>query len=145
MLKPHARGFLDLPPPDPLHFPTTWKQVASDVLLHGAISLGTYAAVYAVTGMYAGPGHAGILWHAFFSTTEVGAVGASTNAFADTMFALSVYAEPFVAVALPVVAVASTVAALKTEQVFIDEVISSENMSNIDKAVTLGTYTNVPY
>ena len=90
---------MNLPRPDPFSIPDSPEQAMSDFLLHTAITGGAYLGVYAVTGAYAGPGHAGLLWATFFSSAEVGAAGASTSAFADTMFALSVYSEPVVAAA----------------------------------------------
>ena len=93
---------MPLPPPDPFSVPESEEQAMSDFLFHCAVSAGSYAAVYAYTGLYAGPGHAGILWHAFFSTARVGStVGGLTGVVAleETAFAMSVYAEPFVAFA----------------------------------------------
>ena len=79
--------------------PETKEQALSDFMLHAGIAAGTAIGVYAYTGMYAGPGHMGILYHAFFSPAAVGARGAGTVALADTVYAGSVYAEPFIAVA----------------------------------------------
>lgn len=90
---------MNLPAPDPFSVPDSPEQAMSDFLYHVAITGGTYLGVYAVTGAYAGPGHLGMVGASFFSSAEVGAVGMSTNAFADTMFALSVYSEPLVAAA----------------------------------------------
>ena len=79
--------------------PETKEQALSDFMLHAGIAAGTAIGVYVYTGMYAGPGHMGILYHAFFSPAAVGARGAGTVALADTVYAGSVYAEPFVAAA----------------------------------------------
>ncbi len=77
--------------------PETKEQALSDFMLHAGIAAGTAIGVYAYTGLYAGPGHMGILYRAFFSPVSVGARGAGTVALADTAFAASVYAEPFLA------------------------------------------------
>ncbi len=77
--------------------PETKEQALSDFMLHAGISAGVAIGVYAYTGLYAGPGHMGILYRAFFSPVSVGARGASTVAMADTAYAASVYAEPFIA------------------------------------------------
>ena len=96
-----AKGALTmgLPRPNPFEVPTTPEQALSDYLLHAGIAAGTLIGVYAYTGLYAGPGHAGMIYMAFFSTAEVGAAGAGSVALTDTMYAMSVYAEPFVAAA----------------------------------------------
>ena len=76
--------------------PETKEQALSDFMLHAGIAAGTAIGVYAYTGLYAGPGHMGILYHAFFSPAHVGG-RAGTVALLDTIYAGSVYAEPFVA------------------------------------------------
>jgi len=91
-------GLFGLPRPDPLGFPESPEQAVSDFLLHAGITAGAVIGVYAYTGLYAGPGTAGTIYAAFFSTAEAGAAGASTVALSDTIYAMSVYAEPFVAV-----------------------------------------------
>lgn len=65
------------------------------VFEHFLYQVGTTAFVYAYTGLHPGPGHAGVLWHAFLSKEHVGAAYAGTNSFDDTMYALSVYSKPF--------------------------------------------------
>ena len=93
---------MGLPRPDPFSVPDTPEQFLSDWLLHAGIGAGTVIGVYAYTGLYAGPGHAGIIYHAFFSRAVVGStVGGleGSVALADTMYAMSVYAQPFVAAA----------------------------------------------
>ncbi len=87
-----------LPRPDPLSFPGTPEQAVSDFLWHTGIVAGAYAGVYLVTGAFAGPGHVGMIYAAMFSTAEVGAAPGAV-ALTDTAYAMSVYAEPFVAVA----------------------------------------------
>ena len=89
---------MGLPRPDPFSFPDTPEQALSDYLLHVGIAAGTVIGVYAYTGLYAGPGMAGTVYAAMFSTAEVGAAGAGSVALTDTMYAMSVYAEPFIAV-----------------------------------------------
>jgi len=103
---------MGLPRPDPFSVPETPEQALSDFLLHAGITAGTVIGVYAYTGLYSGPGLAGTLYAAFFSTAEVGATGAGSVALADTAFAMSVYAEPFVAVARFVAPVAVPAAIL---------------------------------
>ncbi len=90
---------MGLPRPDPFTVPDTPEQALSDFLLHAGITAGTVIGVYAYTGLYSGPGLASTMYMAFFSTAEVGAAGAGSVALADTAFAMSVYAEPFIAVA----------------------------------------------
>ncbi len=84
---------MGLPRPNPFSVPKTLDQALSDFLLHAGITAGTVIGVYAYTGLYAGPGHAGIVYQALFSpsTAYVG-----ESALATTRFAMSVYAEPFV-------------------------------------------------
>ncbi len=77
--------------PDPRQ-PEDLKNAAFEHFLFQAATTGL---VYAYSGLRPGPGHVGILYHAFFSRQHVGAAYAGTNAFDDTMFALSVYSEPF--------------------------------------------------
>ena len=77
--------------PDPRE-PEDLKNAAFEHFLFQAATTGL---VYAYSGLRPGPGHAGILYHAFFSRQHVGAAYAGTNAFDDTMYALSVYSEPF--------------------------------------------------
>ncbi len=90
-----------LPPPSLLPgVPHSKEQALSDFLLHAGLSAGTVIGVYAYTGMHPGPGHAGIIYRALFSRAVVGStVGGleGSVALTDTMYALSVYAEPFVA------------------------------------------------
>ncbi len=93
---------MGLPRPDPFSVPDTPEQFLSDWLLHAGIGAGTVIGVYAYTGLYAGPGHAGIVYHALFSRAVVGStVGGlqGSVALTDTMYAMSVYVEPFVAAA----------------------------------------------
>ena len=66
---------------------------------HTAWGFASWSIAYAITGSNPGPGHLGTLYRAFFSRAHLGASYAGTNAFADTMFAIKVYSEPFVAVA----------------------------------------------
>ncbi len=77
--------------PDPRK-PEDLKDAAFEHFLYQSA---TTALVYAYSGLRPGPGHAGVLYHAYFSRQHVGAAYAGTNAFDDTMFALSVYSEPF--------------------------------------------------
>ncbi len=77
--------------PDPRD-PDDLKDAAIEHFLY---QLGSTALIYGYTGLRPGPGHAGILYHAFLSKEHVGAAYAGTNAFDDTMFALSVYSQPF--------------------------------------------------
>ncbi len=105
---------MGLPRPNPFEVPTTPEQALSDYLLHAGIAAGTLIGVYAYTGAYAGPGMVGTVYAAMFSTAEVGAVGAGSVALTDTIYAMSVYAEPFVAVGRvfgPVAAAVTVVAA----------------------------------
>ncbi len=105
---------MGLPRPNPFEVPTTAEQALSDYLLHASIAAGTLIGVYAYTGAYAGPGMVGTVYAAMFSTAEVGAAGAGSVALTDTIYAMSVYAEPFVAVARvlgPVAAAVTVVAA----------------------------------
>ncbi len=90
---------MGLPRPDPFTIPETPEEFLSDYLLHAAVAAGTVIGVYAYTGLYAGPGIAGTIYMAMFSSAEVGAAGAGSVALADTVYAMSVYAEPFVAAA----------------------------------------------
>jgi hypothetical protein len=90
---------MGLPRPDPFGVPTTPEQAVSDFLWHTGVVAGAYVGVYVLTGAYAGPGHAGLIYAAMFSTAEVGAAGAGSVALTDTVYAMSVYAEPLVAIA----------------------------------------------
>ncbi len=103
---------MGLPRPNPFEIPETPEQALSDYLLHMGIAAGTLIGVYAYTGAYAGPGVAGTVYAAMFSTAEVGAAGAGSVALTDTVYAMSVYAEPFVAVARYVAPVAAAVVAV---------------------------------
>lgn len=87
---------MGLPIPNPFAFPDSPEQLVSDLLLHGAIGMGTAVGVGLYTGAWAGPGTLGTIAYALFDTAPLGASG--VVAFEETMFALSVYAEPFVAV-----------------------------------------------
>ncbi len=77
--------------PDPRN-PEDLRDAAFEHFLY---QVGTTAFVYAYTGLRPGPGHAGILYHAYLSKEHVGAAYAGTNSFDDTMYALSVYSKPF--------------------------------------------------
>ncbi len=72
--------------------------LAETSVSHALWSLAIYGAAGAYAGVWPGPGHLGTLYHAFSSRQHIGAAYAGTNAFDDTMFALSVYSEPFRAV-----------------------------------------------
>jgi hypothetical protein len=97
--------------------PETKEQALSDFLLHAGIGAGTVIGVYAYTGLLPGPGHAGIIYRALFSRAVVGStVGGlqGSVALTETIYAGSVYAEPFVAAvrfigrwSLPAIAVTS--------------------------------------
>jgi len=76
--------------PDPRDPEDVAEAALSHAIYGGVVWLGASA----VAGTWAGPGHLGILYHAFFSPTNVGAT-AGTNALADTMFAMRVYSTPF--------------------------------------------------
>ena len=71
------------------------RELASSSLEHALFSGATFGVARALTGQSPGPGHLGIMYRAFLSRKHVGAAYAGTNAFDDTMFALSVYSEPF--------------------------------------------------
>ncbi len=77
--------------PDPRDPYDLAETAVSHALWSGAI----YGSAWAFSGLRPGPGHFGTLYHAFLSRQHVGAAYAGTNAFDDTMFALSVYSEPF--------------------------------------------------
>ncbi len=69
--------------------------LAATSVSHSLYSGAIYASTWALTGANPGPGHLGSLYMSFFSRQHVGAAYAGTNAFDDTMFALSVISEPF--------------------------------------------------
>ncbi len=62
---------------------------------HALWGLAIYGAAGAYSGIWPGPGHLGTLYHAFLSRQHIGSAVMGTNAFDDTMYALSVYSEPF--------------------------------------------------
>jgi hypothetical protein len=69
--------------------------LAETSVSHALWGFATYGAAGAYSGIWPGPGHFGSMYYAFFSRKHVGAAYAGANAFDDTMFALSVYSEPF--------------------------------------------------
>ena len=77
--------------PDPRDPQDMAETAVSHVIWGGA----TWAAASLYAGTAAGPGHLGLLYHAFFSPTHVGASYAGTNALADTVYAMRVYSTPF--------------------------------------------------
>ncbi len=69
--------------------------LAGTVVSHSFYGGASYAAAWALAGTRPGPGHLTTLYYAFFSRQHIGAAYAGTNAFDDTMYALSVVSEPF--------------------------------------------------
>ena len=64
---------------------------------HAAASSLVWVAASAYGGSPAHGGIASTMYRAFFSPAHVGSATAGTSAMADTIYAMSVYAEPFVA------------------------------------------------
>ncbi len=77
--------------PDPRDPYDLSETAVSHALWSGAI----YGAAWAYSGIPPGPGHFTTMHYAFTSRQHVGAAYAGTNAFDDTMYALSVYSKPF--------------------------------------------------
>ena len=69
------------------------------VFEHATVGAVSWVAASVYGGSPAHGGMASTFYRAFFSPAHVGSRLAGTSAMADTAFAMSVYAEPFVAVA----------------------------------------------
>ncbi len=69
--------------------------LAGTAVSHSFYAGATYGLAWALAGVRPGPGYFTTLYYAFFSRQHIGSAVAGTNAFDDTMYALSVYSEPF--------------------------------------------------
>lgn len=136
-------------PHTPLYIPDPRdpRDVAETALSHVVYGGLVWAGASAVAGVSAGPGHLGILYRAFLSPAHIGASYAGSSALADTMYAMSVYAEPFVAAArvvVPTLAVAALVVVeSKVQSEYLLDIARDESQGGVSRVLDVNR-TNVP-
>ncbi len=81
----------------PLYIPNLHDEddVVSHIFGHAVTGAGLSIAARLYAGSWPAGGHLSQLYRAILSPAHIGSAYAGTNAFQDTMFALSVYSEPF--------------------------------------------------